>query len=447
MSLRQRVLAWHELYGRYRDVWLHCWRRRHRMTLPEFRAHEAEFLPAALSVQAAPVSPAGRWVARVLILLVTTAAVWSYFGKIDIVVNGGGKIVPSSRTKTLAAVETASVRAIHVRDGQSVKAGDALIDLDTRVIDAERQRADGDRLNAVLQVERARALIEAIDTGQQPRLGDIAQVPAERRREAERHLLDQWRDFVARRDRLDGEIHRYRQAVPLAARRANDYAELAKTRDVSQHAWIEAEQQRIDAEGRLADARHQRAALTAETRRQAQDAQNDAQRIVDASAGEARRAQAHGELLRLTAPVDGTVQQLAVHTVGTAVPAAQPLMQVVPRDGAVEMEAFIDNRDIGFINEGQAASVKIDAFEYTKYGTLAAKVTHVSRDAIDDDKRGLVYSVKLTLDRKTLVADGREIALSPGMSGSAEIRTGTRRVIEYVLSPLLQHARESLRER
>ncbi|MDR8953508.1 Leukotoxin export protein LtxD [Burkholderia multivorans] len=417
------------------------------MTLPEFRAHEAEFLPAALSVQAAPVSPAGRWVARVLILLVTTAVVWSYFGKIDIVVNGGGKIVPSSRTKTLAAVETASVRAIHVRDGQSVNVGDALLDLDTRVIDAERQRADGDRLNAVLQVERARALIEAIDTGRQPRLGDIAQLPAERRRDAERHLLDQWRDFVARRDRLDGEIHRYRQAVPLAARRANDYAELAKTRDVSQHAWIEAEQQRIDAEGRLADARHQRAALVAETRRQAQDAQNDAQRVVDASAGEARRAQAHGELLRLTAPVDGTVQQLAVHTVGTAVPAAQPLMQVVPRDGAVEMEAFIDNRDIGFINEGQAASLKIDAFEYTKYGTLAAKVTHVSRDAIDDDKRGLVYSVKLTLDRKTLVADGREIALSPGMSGSAEIRTGTRRVIEYVLSPLLQHARESLRER
>lgn len=417
------------------------------MTLPEFEAHEAEFLPAALSVQAAPVSPAGRWVARVLILLVTAAIVWSYFGKIDIVVSGGGKIIPSSRTKTLAAVETASVRAIHVRDGQSVKAGDALIDLDTRVIDAERLRADGDRLNALLQVERARALIEAIDTGRQPRLGDIAQAAPERQREAERHVLDQWRDFVARRDRLDGEIHRYRQAVPLAVRRANDYAELAKSRDVSEHAWIEAEQQRIDAEGRLADARHQRAALVAETRRQAQDAQNDAQRIVDASAGEMRRAQAHGELLRLTAPVDGTVQQLAVHTVGTAVPAAQPLMQIVPRDGAVEMEAFIDNRDVGFVSEGQAASVKIDAFEYTKYGTLSARVTHVSRDAIDDDKRGLVYSVKVTLDRKTLVADGREIALSPGMSGSAEIRTGTRRVMEYVLSPLLQHARESLRER
>ncbi|KWK76699.1 hypothetical protein WM16_11660 [Burkholderia ubonensis] len=447
MSVRLRVKAWCELYGRYRDVWLHCWRRRHRMTLPKFEAHEAEFLPAALAVRAAPVSPAGRWVARVLMLLVATLVAWACLGKIDIIVNGTGKIIPSSRTKTLAAVEVASVRALHVRDGQAVKAGDVLIDLDTRVIDAEHQKADGDRLNAALQVARARALIEAIETGRPPRLSGIEGVPSERLLEAERHLTDQWRDFVARRDRLDGEIRRYSQALPLAARRARDYAELLKTHDVAEHAWIEAEQQRIDIEGQLADARHQRAALVAETRRNAQDAQNDAQRIMDASTQDARRAKAHGELLRLTAPVDGTVQQLAVHTVGTAVPAAQPLMQIVPRETAVEMEAFIENRDVGFVKEGQPASVKIDAFEFTKYGTVPATVSHVSRDAIEDDKKGLIYAVKVTLDRATLLVDGREVRLSPGMSGSVEIKTGTRRVIEYVLSPLLQHGRESLRER
>ncbi|KVX82261.1 hypothetical protein WL09_24000 [Burkholderia ubonensis] len=447
MSVRLRVKAWCELYGRYRDVWLHCWRRRHRMTLLKFEAHEAEFLPAALAVRAAPVSPAGRWVARVLMLLVATLVAWACLGKIDIIVNGTGKIIPSSRTKTLAAVEVASVRALHVRDGQAVKAGDVLIDLDTRVIDAEHQKADGDRLNAALQVARARALIEAIETGRRPRLSGIEGVPSERLREAERHLTDQWRDFVARRDRLDGEIRRYGQALPLAARRARDYAALLKTHDVAEHAWIEAEQQRIDIEGQLADARHQRAALVAETRRNAQDAQNDAQRIMDASTQDARRAKAHGELLQLTAPVDGTVQQLAVHTVGTAVPAAQPLMQIVPRETAVEMEAFIENRDVGFIKEGQPASVKIDAFEFTKYGTVPATVSHVSRDAIEDDKKGLIYAVKVTLDRATLLVDGREVRLSPGMSGSVEIKTGTRRVIEYVLSPLLQHGRESLRER
>lgn len=447
MSARQRVAAWRDLGRRYRDVWLQAWRQRHRMALPKFDAHEAEFLPAALSVQAAPVSPMGRWVARILMLLVVTLVVWSYLGKIDIIVNGSGKIIPSSRTKTLAVVEVASVRALHVREGQAVKAGDALIDLDTRVIDAERQKADGDRLNAALQAARARALIDAIETGRQPRLPDVEDVPPGRRLETEQHLLDQWRDYVARRDRLDGEVRRYSQALPLAARRAGDYAELRKTHDVSEHAWIDAEQQRVDIEGQLADARYQRAALLAETRRNAQDALNDAQRIMDASAQDVRRAEAHGELLRLAAPVDGTVQQLAVHTVGTAVPAAQPLMQIVPRENAVEMEAFIENRDVGFVNEGQPASVKIDAFEYTKYGTVPATVSHVSRDAIEDEKKGLVYSVRVTLDRATLPVDGREVALSPGMSGSVEIKTGTRRVIEYVLSPLLQHGRESLRER
>ncbi|MGZ2746572.1 HlyD family type I secretion periplasmic adaptor subunit [Burkholderia stagnalis] len=447
MTVRQRVKAWCELYGRYRNVWLHCWRRRHRMTLPTFEAHEAEFLPAALAVRAAPVSPAGRWVARILMLLVATLVAWACLGKIDIIVNGGGKIIPSSRTKTLAVVEVASVRALHVRDGQTVKAGDALIDLDTRVIDAERQKADGDRLNAALQVARARALIDAIEAGRPPRLSGIEGVPSARLREAERHLTDQWRDFVARRDRFDGEIRRYSQALPLASRRARDYAELLKTHDVAEHAWIDAEQQRIDIEGQLADARHQRAALVAETRRNAQDAQHDAQRAADASAQDVRRAKAHGELLQLTAPVDGTVQQLAVHTIGTAVPAAQPLMQIVPRESAVEMEAFIENRDVGFIKEGQPASVKIDAFEYTKYGTVPATVSHVSRDAIEDEKKGLIYAVKVTLDRATLLVDGREVRLSPGMSGSVEIKTGTRRVIEYVLSPLLQHGRESLRER
>ncbi|KVM88209.1 HlyD family type I secretion periplasmic adaptor subunit [Burkholderia stagnalis] len=447
MSVRQHVKAWCELYERYRDVWLHCWQRRHRMTLPTFEAQEAEFLPAALAVRAAPVSPMGRWVARILMLLVATLVAWACLGKIDIIVNGSGKIIPSSRTKTLAVVEVASVRALHVRDGQTVKAGDALIDLDTRVIDAERQKADGDRLNAALQVARARALIDAIETGRPPRHSGIEGVPSERLREAERHLMDQWHDFVARRDRFDGEIRRYSQALPLAARRARDYAELLKTRDVAEHAWIEAEQQRIDIEGQLADARHQRAALVAETRRNAQDAQHDAQRVADASTQDVRRAKAHGELLQLTAPVDGTVQQLAVHTVGTAVPAAQPLMQIVPLASAVEMEAFIENRDVGFIKEGQPASVKIDAFEYTKYGTVPATVSHVSRDAIEDEKKGLIYAVKVTLDRATLLVDGREVRLSPGMSGSVEIKTGTRRVIEYVLSPLLQHGRESLRER
>lgn len=447
MSVRHTVQAWQELWGRYRSIWRHAWQQRARMTWPGFRTDEAEFLPAALAVQAAPVSPAGRWVARLLMLLVFILIVWSCVGRIDIIVTGHGKIVPTTRTQSLSAVEVARVRALYVQEGQTVKAGDTLIELDTRVIDAERLKADGERQNASLEAARARALLGALETGRMPRLPATEHVPPDKRLDAQQHLLGQWEDFLARRERLDAAIFRYGQTLPLAKQRAADYAALLRTHDVSRHMWLEAEQQRIDIAGQLADARSQRAALLAETRRAAQDALNEAQRIMADATHDSRRAEAHGELLRLTAPVDGTVQQLAVHTTGTAVPAAQPLMQIVPQEGPVEMAAFIENRDVGFVKEGQAAKVKIDAFEYTKYGTVPAQVTHVSRDAIEDEKKGPLYSVKVTLDRASLNVEGRDAPLSPGMSGSVEIRTGSRRVIEYVLSPLVQHGQESLHER
>jgi hemolysin D len=294
-------------------------------------------------------------------------------------------------------------------------------------------------------------LLSALETGKPPRLNltpsQLRDIGAQRLQIAQHHLQDQWNDYRTRIQRWEGEISRYSQALPLVSQRAKDYAELAKTNDVSQHAWLEKEQSRIDLEGQLADARHQKAALTTETRKTAQDALNDASRVAAASAQEVQKAKVHGELLTLTAPVDGTVQQLTVHTVGGVVPAAQALMQIVPKQPMLEMEAFLENKDVGFVHTGQEAHVKIDAFEYTKYGTISAKVTHVSQDAIQDEKKGLIYSVRVTLIDPIFYVNGKQVALSPGMSGSVEIKTGTRRVIEYVLSPLLQHGRESLHER
>jgi hemolysin D len=170
-------------------------------------------------------------------------------------------------------------------------------------------------------------------------------------------------------------------------------------------------------------------------------------KIVASGAQDARRAGEHSKLLKLTAPVDGTVQQLSVHTVGGVVPAAQPLMQIVPTETRIEVEAFLENKDVGFVHVGQSAAVKIDAFEYTKYGTIAGLVNHVSQDAIQDEKKGLIYSTRVSLDKNSIFVDGKTLPLSAGMSVNVEIKTGTRRVIEYVLSPLMQHQREALHER
>ena len=302
-------------------------------------------------------------------------------------------------------------------------------------------------MQASLQATRSKALIRGVDTLSLPRLPALDQVPSEQWRAEQRHLEGQYRDFRSKLDRIDGDIQRFSQALVLATRQASDYWELSMEHDVSQHAYLDKERVRIDLQGQLADACNQRLALITQTKKEALDALTEGDRLENDARQDAVRADSHSRLLKLTAPVDGTVQQLTVHTIGGVVPAAQPLMLIVPQQDLVEVEAFIENKDVGFVREGQDVQVKVDAFDYTRYGTLPGKVTHVSHDAIEDEKKGLIYSVKVLLGKSMLQVDGRPAALSPGMSVNVEIKTGTRHVIEYVLSPLMQEAHESLRER
>lgn len=451
MSLGHRLGAYRELIQRYVTVFKHFWQMRDSLGGDLLNEQEAEFLPAALALQERPVSSTARLTGWILMAIVVVALLWSVLGHMDIIVNATGKIIPSGYTKTIASVDVASVRAVHVTEGQAVKAGDVLIELDTSAPDAEHDKASGDALVATLQMARAQAMIKALDASgtsrHAPQLASMVGIPADQWQAAQRQVDGQYQDFLAKLTRLDGDIAHFAQALPLATQRANDFKALAKDHDVSEHAWLEKEQARIDLDGQLQDAQHQRAALIAQTRKEAHDALTEGRKTAAASTQDARRAGEHSKLLQLTASVDGTVQQLTVHTVGGVVPAAQPLMQIVPKERQVEVEAFMENKDMGFVQEGQRAEVKIDTFDYTKYGTIPARVTHVSRDAIQDEKKGLIYSVKVALDQSAMNVEGKALALSAGMSVNVEIKTGTRRVIEYLLSPLVQHQHESLNER
>ena len=456
MKINHRFEAYLELFKRYRDVFRYFWSERKNLGGGLFNEQEAEFLPAALAIQERPVSKTARITAAILIGMIATLFLWSVLGKMDIVVNATGKIIPADYTKTIASVEVASVTALHVQEGQFVKAGALLIELNSAATDAEYEKAFGSKIEARLQEERSRTLIEAIDhlsnskaskktvslalpavNGVTPELMDKAQI----------QFQAQYLDFKAKLAHLDTQIVRYAQALPLATQKAIDYRILAQEHDVSTHAYLEKEQARIDLAGQLADMKTQRSALIAQAKKEAWDAMTEGRKTAAINHQDAIRAGEHSKQLKLTAPVDGTVQQLTVHTVGGVVPAAQMLMMIVPKANQVEVEAFIENKDIGFVQEGQKAEVKIDAFEYSKYGTVPARVSHVSRDAIQDEKKGLIYSVKVVLERPTMNIDGKKVALSAGMSSNVEIKTGERRIIEYILSPLVQHQHESLNER
>jgi hemolysin D len=150
---------------------------------------------------------------------------------------------------------------------------------------------------------------------------------------------------------------------------------------------------------------------------------------------------------QLTAPVAGVIQQLAIHSVGGVVTSAQPLMVVVPESATVTAEISIANQDIGFVNAGQSAEVKLETFAYTKYGTVSATVDMVAADAVTDEKKGSYYPATLTLARSDMLVDGKRVNISPGMNITAEVKTGQRRIIEYLLSAVQRAGSESLRER
>jgi hemolysin D len=162
---------------------------------------------------------------------------------------------------------------------------------------------------------------------------------------------------------------------------------------------------------------------------------------------ELMKGQQRAKLMKLCAPGDGTVQQVACHTIGGVVTPTQQLMVIVPTDDPLEVESFVENKDIDFVYAGQDAEIKVETFQFTKYCTIHARVKSVSDDTIKDEKLGLIYSSRIKMDRSTVQLGGKMVNLLPGMAVTEEIKTGKRRVIEYFLTPLLIHTSESLHER
>lgn len=435
------------LLSHYRQTFAHFWRQRAKLVGPHLTIDEAEFSPPALALEERPVSPTIRLTAAILILLVLFAIAWSILGRIDIYAKASGKVIPGGRTKTIASVDTATVRAIHVGEGQTVRAGDVLLELDATPFEADRDKASGDERQALLQMARSRALLEAVETAQPPRLKTFPGLSATERVQEQSHLDAQYADFAAKLAQAEADIREYEQALPLAQRREEIYGSLVEARDVSTDAWLEKKQARMDTETHLADARSARATLIAQTKRQALDDFAEAAKTAADAEQDAIHAGSHAHWLTLRAPEDGTVQQLTVHSPGAVVEAAQPIMVIVPRVRRVEIEASVANKDVGFIRIGQHARVKVAAFEYTKYGTVPGTVDFIANDAVEDKDHQLTYPVRVVLDQPTIAVRGHSIELSPGMSVDVDIMTGRRRVIDYLLSPLQRQGQESLHER
>ena len=446
------------------------------------RRVELEFYPPALEIQDRPPLPASRWLLRLIIVFFALALGWSVLGRVEIVGVAPGKIVPSGRVKTIQPIETARVTAIHVAEGDRVDEGAVLIELESTDTAADLARLTQERDAMRLQAARLAALLatagEEATTSSAVTIAeylDAADYPEAAKAAEQAHYEQSIGEYRAARAAIIGELNRNQaergalnqrlrqldETIPLVSERAAAVAELIERKLARRAQWLELEQTRIERtrerDVQAAELAVLYAARSGISERLAQlDAEKRAAWLDESTTTRTRIASHDEEIAKarqrqlqrtLTAPVAGTVQQLAVHTVGGVVTPAQPLLLIVPEGDALRVEAWIPNRDIGFVHPGQTAVVKIETFEFTKYGTLAGTVTHVSHDAVAREDGSLVYAAEVELAATHLRVDGREASLGPGMAVTVDINLGTRRLIEHLLAPLLRYKNESVRER
>lgn len=430
---------------------------------------ETEFLASILEVTETPPSPVGRMVLWTIVLLIVVAGIWLFVGEVDEVAVARGRVIPVGNVKIVQSPNKGVIKELFVREGDYVQQGQKILILDTT-----KTQADVDQLRKQvayydMTVKRLQAEMndetfippESADLDQK----DVAAQVALYRSRRTKLMADQEKNMAAiaqEEAAIQSSMatqQKYLSMLEVAEEKENRLNDLYAQDAVSYFQLLEARQTRVEyqksAEAMAEEITKERAKLAEAIDNQAttdsayrQDTMTqlvEAKKQFNSYQEELTKATETNEQSVITAPVSGRINQLSVHTVGGVVSEAQSLMMVVPEDAFMEVEAYADNKDIGFIELGQEAEVKVETFNFQKFGMVNAEVREISPDAIEDsqdkekDKKFRIY---LSVEK-----DESGINLQPGMNVSAEIKIKKKRIIDFFLDPFRQYQDEALRER
>ncbi|RLV58330.1 HlyD family type I secretion periplasmic adaptor subunit [Parashewanella curva] len=452
----------------------------------ERKGDELEFLPAAVEILETPASPAGRTTVWLIMALFTIAVLWAWFGKIDTEAVALGKLIPVGQVKAIQPLDIGKVEAIYVEDGQHVKAGQKLIKLDPTESEVDVKQVEYELRQAQLDEARLQVVLKVISSGKVLAPDLRAELMSSHKpwvKEIDapqwvlqQRLLDRDLDYFFSTDTtyqesvnqrkasisaVKAEIQRLKTLEPLFGEQEKAIRQLLKKGHVSKLEWLNFKEKQIETTqslvvqiSRLQEAKASLQALKTERqtksfefRRERVQQLQQAQQRVQTGTLTLLKAKEREQNRYLTSPVNGTVQQLQVHTIGGVVQPAQALMVIVPEGAKLEAEAMVLNKDIGFIHQGQTVELKIDSFPYTRYGLIEGTVRSITTDAVNDEKQGPVYPMRVTLKQKKILVDDKWVPLQPGMTLSAEVKTGKRRLLEFFLAPFLRYQDEAMKER
>ncbi|MFL2687607.1 MAG: HlyD family type I secretion periplasmic adaptor subunit [Alphaproteobacteria bacterium] len=417
--------------------------------------------------------PSWRPVALTIIGLLIIAIIWAFFARLDVVAKALGNVVPQGQIKTIQHLEGGIVREFFVREGDKVKKGQILVQLDLGAAgmnaDELQVRIDG------LYLKRARlhAHVNRIPLS-------FPEAPAERQLglvNAERQAYDsRQRQVSSRLEVVDRQIKQKeaelkeflaqkvstKQALAIAYERSAISQGLVKDKLVSKLELLEIRRDIGELRGKLAEIEaaipRAKASIAETIARRAEDTVRFRSESIELLRETEVDLARHRELLskasdqvrrtEVLSPIRGVVKNLANNTVGGVVRAGDPIMEIVPVNEKLVIEAKLNPVDVGFVKEQMKADVKISTYEFIRYGGLEGTVTQVAADANQDRQTGEHYfRVIVETDKSYLLSEGKKLPISSGMQAEVDIHIGTKSVFQYLIQPVLKLKHEAFRER
>lgn len=337
--------------------------------LPKADDDSHEFKPILAEIEDSPINPIGNTMFWVIIIFMLIAALWMYFGKVDIVVTARGMIIPTGEEKLIQSLDKGVVSTLAVREGEYVTK-DQIVAIVSPAehepgLELNNLREEMARVSEQLAASRAKYTIA----------------------KENRDRLESVKDIIPQ--------SRYDDAVKEATELSHNIAALSASLTELNNKKLQLEKQK--------------------------------------------------QILR--SPIDGYVNKILVHTIGGVVTPAEKIMTIVPKDAKMQIKAKVLNQDVGFIEPDMPVSIKVDTYNFQKYGILDGVVTIVSPNSIEDEHLGPVYEVYIDPKNTTLMVEGKEQTIKYGMATTNEIKIGKRRIIEFFIYPLIKYMDESIKVR
>ena len=433
---------------------------------------ERDYMPelAGATLQDSPrLSRLTVWLAAALLLV---ALAWANFAVLDEVTVGEGKAIPSSKVQVIQNLEGGIVTEIFVREGQMVDKGATLLRLDDTRFLSNKGESEADRYALTAQVERLSAEAEgrpfALSDEVRAKAPQVAQDEAalyqsrQRRLASEKQTLnDQLRQKTQELAEFRSKVDQYRSALGLLQQELNMSTPLVGTGAISPVEILRLKQRTVEARGQLnatslaiprADAavaeikskiQESDATFRSEAAKELNDKRTELSKIAATSIAIDDRV----NRTTVVSPVRGVIKLLKVNTIGGVVQPGSDLVEIVPIEDNLLIEAKVRPQDVAFLHPGQTAMVKFSAYDYTIYGGLKAKLELIGADTVTDDKGNAFYLIQVRTDKNHLGGDQKPLLIIPGMVATVDIITGRKSVLDYLLKPVLKARTEAMRER